>query len=325
MPGCADRSEPVLSVSFTNGPYQLLPFDSPLVHESIVPVVGWNGQHLECLGTAFAIAASGVFVTARHVIDTWVDEFGDRTHTGTAGLYVLYESDRVVAHPNGEDASLGGPLAVGSISCHPTSDLAVLHAQTPYVEGQPVTFPILELTVALPRIADHCVAVGYARMHLDGAVHPRIGENRDLISVDYDRQLAATRGVVENVHPVQRDTFRLTWPCFLIDARYDKGMSGSPVLNAEGRVVGVVCSSTPPVFDQPFTSYATLTADLLPLHLQVAGTADSVLIADLLGGEIDGFGDIDVIDDTGVHRLVYTDEAVVRALNGRTPPTAESV
>jgi len=62
----------------------------------------------------------------------------------------------------------------------------------------------------------------------------------------YERQLTATRGKIEEVHPVSRDAVRLNFPCFLTDARYDAGMSGSPVASDDGRVVGVVCSSSEP-------------------------------------------------------------------------------
>lgn len=284
--------EPVLRVSFDSGDYQVLPYDHTPVQEAIVPVVGWNGDELVCLGTAFAIDESGVFVTARHVVQDWVTEFQARTHQGSAGLYVLYESDRPVGHAaQGASATLGGPLAVGSVSWHPDADVAVFHAQTPYVGGERVPFPTLELTVAMPRRGDQCFAVGYARMHIEGAVRPRLGGDASLISVDYDRQLAATRGSVEQVHPDRRDNFRLTWPCFLTDARYDKGMSGSPVLSDDGRVIGVVCSSTPEVPDQPFTSYATLTAAILPIHLELAGDEPTtVVMVDLISRDIAGAG-----------------------------------
>ena len=304
----------LLRVSFKGGPYQLLPYDYSPVQQAIVPVVGWDGVQLACLGTAFAIDETGIFVTARHVVDEWVHRYQSETVTGQAGLYVVFESDTPVLRPPlAEPAALGGPLAIGGVTWHPQADLAVLQAQVPYLEGVAVPFPTLQVSVGLPHRGGACVAIGYARMHMDGAVRPRAASDKTLVSVDYERQLAATRGVIEEVHPVRRDSFRLTWPCFLTDARYDAGMSGSPVFDESGRVIGIVCSSTPMVDGQPFTSYATLTAALLPLHLELADNSGTVLVADLLGHDVEGLDDVDVDDDDeGKFRLVYTDEAIAR-------------
>jgi hypothetical protein len=38
----------------------------------------------------------------------------------------------------------------------------------------------------------------------------------------------------------------LPFPCFRTNARFDGGMSVGPVVNDQGKVVGIVCSNIPP-------------------------------------------------------------------------------
>ena len=47
-----------------------------LVWQSIVPIVAWNdgGEEIRCIGTGFFISASGLLMTAAHVLRDPVDE-----------------------------------------------------------------------------------------------------------------------------------------------------------------------------------------------------------------------------------------------------------
>jgi len=67
-------------------------------------------------------------------------------------------------------------------------------------------------------------------------------------------------GYVKDVHQVQRDRLKLTYPCYQVNARFDGGMSGGPVLDDDGKLCGVICSTYPPFSeDEEHASYvATL-------------------------------------------------------------------
>lgn len=72
----ADGSVPLVAVSFADSDYQRIPVEHEKLHESIVPVVTWTeGGPLIAWGTAFAITQGGLFLTARHVVDEFLDEY----------------------------------------------------------------------------------------------------------------------------------------------------------------------------------------------------------------------------------------------------------
>ncbi|MGH3118144.1 MAG: S1 family peptidase [Gaiellales bacterium] len=311
--------EVLLSVSFDDGEYQLVPVDTNPIQELIVPVVWWDGHHLHCWGTAFAITATGLFVTARHVVDEFIEEYADATHAGVAGLYVLYESTRELpplADEPDVPAGYGGLFPVVGVSQHPTADIALLRLSVPHHDGVPIVFPTLALDVGLPRKGQRCVAVGYGHMQLDGVVPPAAHRGLGPAAVEYERQLAVTRGRVLDIYPERRDSGLLAWPSFQTDARYPSGMSGSPVIADDGRVLGIVCSGTKTA---PYTSAATLLASLLPMHVPPVSDPPepTPAVAELAGDgvvSVEGWDDIDVVDTADGPRQVFTPDAVGRAL-----------
>jgi hypothetical protein len=131
----------------------------------------------------------------------------------------------------------------------------------------------------------------------------------DKASVDLIRRLAVTRGLVEEIHRERRDS-RLSWPCFLTDARYQGGMSGGLVIGDDGRVVGVVCSSTSGHTEEslPEPSFATLVA-ALPMSVppgrqdepprRLVGLGDAGIVS------VSGIDQIDVVEQGGKQVLVY--------------------
>ncbi len=53
----------------------------------------------------------------------------------------------------------------------------------------------------------------------------------------------ATTGQVTDVFPLRRDSALYSFPCFQVNARFDHGMSGGPVFDEEGKLVGIICGS----------------------------------------------------------------------------------
>ena len=85
---------------------------------------------------------------------------------------------------------------------------------------------------------------------------------------------SATVGEVIEIHAEMRDSGRLQFPCYRVNARFDGGMSGGPVFSDRGRVCGIVCSSLPPSQEgEEHVSYvATLwPAMAIPVHVDPSG------------------------------------------------------
>jgi hypothetical protein len=73
---------------------------------------------------------------------------------------------------------------------------------------------------------------------------------------------AATGEVIE-VHPIRRDSSQYPFPCFRINARIDGAMSGGPVFNETGELVGLNCGTLAGDLDAEQVSYATTLWPLL--------------------------------------------------------------
>ena len=121
-----------------------------------------------------------------------------------------------------------------------------------------------------PAIGTRVAAFGY---HSGAA---SVEEDENLIEW-YDRP-TSTYGTISQVFEESRDSARLSFPCFEIDARIDGGMSGGPVFNPSGELCGILCSSFPATeAGGPHTSYvATLWPALAtPIDMEVEGLPTS--------------------------------------------------
>ena len=74
-------------------------------------------------------------------------------------------------------------------------------------------------------------------------------------------------GSIQEIHGERRDATLLNYPCFQINARLDRGMSGGPVLDTLGRVCGVISRSFELVADEEPIGYAAAlwAAAVIPL------------------------------------------------------------
>jgi hypothetical protein len=81
-----------------------------------------------CWGTAVCVGAAGWILTARHVVDDFVNKYGE-IKDGSAGLFVLWETDERLPGPG--DNFLGAPLPVEYIHPHSSVDLVAMTARLP--------------------------------------------------------------------------------------------------------------------------------------------------------------------------------------------------
>lgn len=113
------------------------------------------------------------------------------------------------------------------------------------------------LNLRPPAIGSRIVGFGYhsasGRVRIDehGTRH-----------IEIDADGAATVGEVRDIHELRRDQ-RLDFPCYQVNARFDGSMSGGPLMNDNGHVCGIICSSLPS--DDPNIEHACYAATLWPL------------------------------------------------------------
>lgn len=124
---------------------------------------------------------------------------------------------------------------------HPMSDLMFLrlgsnpgrsHPEKPYV------WRGLRVNPFSPEIGESIAAFGYRRSEVIVSKNSAGGNH-----IELNDEPMMSVGVVREIHPMQRDTFILPFPCYQVSARFDSGMSGGPVFDETGCLCGLVSSS----------------------------------------------------------------------------------
>ncbi|MBW1988336.1 MAG: trypsin-like peptidase domain-containing protein [Deltaproteobacteria bacterium] len=120
------------------------------------------------------------------------------------------------------------------------------------------SIPILDLIP--PEIGERVFCFGYRK--------PKITKNGNTIEWIVDPITSTVS--VKCLHHEKRDSCRLSFPCFQIDARFDGAMSGGPVFNDSGKLCGIICSNLPPTSDEEeHVSYVTSLWPLMALEIDI--------------------------------------------------------
>jgi hypothetical protein len=235
-----------------------------LVRQSIVPIVAWNDgdEEIRCIGTGFFISASGLLMTAAHVLRDPVDEnytsvtqVGQNAHKLSENLRfgILLPANPAMKnapfdiHPAMREAkwfmcpfewayhwgkNVESPLLHKQPEFKPDLDIAVCK-----VREQPLIGPYQPLNIGLYnlKLADRAVAIGYPEMR-----------NIRLAGDDYQPELVVSVGSVTTIHPdnMTEKQNSTPGPNFEFNAKIPGRMSGSPILVGGGIITkGVVSRS----------------------------------------------------------------------------------
>ncbi len=235
-----------------------------LVRQSIVPIVAWNDgdEEIRCIGTGFFISASGLLITAAHVLRDPVDEnytsvthvdkishkLGENLHFGILlpanpamrnAPFEIHPAIREAkwfmcpfewAYHWGKDVE--SPLLHKKPEFTPALDIAVCKVREQSLIGpyQPLNIGLYNL-----KLGDRAVAIGYPEMR-----------NIRLSGDDYQPELIVSVGSVTTIHPdnITEKKNATPGPNFEFDARIPGKMSGSPILVGGGIITkGVVSRS----------------------------------------------------------------------------------
>jgi S1-C subfamily serine protease len=263
-------------------PVDLTIFPSPL-QMSVMPVVAYREGEIRMLGTCFAFTNNGLVLTARHVIDEALQITGWSADTppvlqGGWHIGAIYTSE----HPEkvAKNTVFGGILPARKLHLSPMLDLGVMYLSIPVFQPSnlPIRVPALQLSPGIPVEGETCIAIGY---------HAMMANNDVPHNISIAQSFSATHGLVKEIHYPLRDRFNLNFPCFQVAARYDPGMSGGPILNESGGVIGVVCSSFGADEEGQHTSYGSLIGPSFGIQIDalVDGREQNLFLYDfVLGG-----------------------------------------
>jgi hypothetical protein len=235
-----------------------------LVRQSIVPVVAWNegDEQIRCIGTGFFISASGLLMTAAHVVRDPIDDkyssatrIDQRSHKLDDRLRfgILLPANPAMKnapfpiHPGIRNATwfmcpfewaqhwamkVESPLLHVEPEVRPIVDIAICKVrEQPALGG---SYQPLNIGTHNLKLGDRAVAIGYAEMR-----NIRHGD-------DCQPELIVSVGAVTAIHPdnITERKNSTPGPNFEFDAKIPGKMSGSPILVGGGILTkGVVSRS----------------------------------------------------------------------------------
>jgi serine protease Do len=278
----ASGEQPVPLIPEHDEPPQLFRLQDPFgVRKAIVPLF-WAGPDgdLEGLGSAFALDPWGHFATADHVIAEGRTRGRLSRPADNADWHVKMPSDE------GFVAILGFGLAFGTVGIPPSAVVSVTQAFSPCVSGNDplkaldgscdlrhidlavltTTRPRAGLIANLPivssprgpKIGDIVAAIGFPEIQT-------FRGSADAARTVIEEGMFVAYGQVTSLYLNGRDASDPT-PVFEVTANWPPGMSGGPVFNAQGVVIGLVSKSLLPTSDnERGVGWATWFAPLIEL------------------------------------------------------------
>lgn len=246
-------------------------------------------------GTCFRLATN-LYMTAAHVIRDFYDQFSSEKNVIGAEAWVVHILQ------NGQYSI----WKIDTAWISPLSDIAVFHTrELNDIAVKTKNQPCVGLELEPPKVGERVVGFGF---------HSSIGRVNfspdGTRNIEIDAYGAASVGEVIEIHHEKRDSSRLCFPCFHVNARFDGGMSGGPILSDRGKVCGIICSNLPP--DSPEDEHVSYAATLWP--------AMSILMNVNLKGEIqDTFYPLYQLASSGVIKTVGLEKLQIIFSNDEKP------
>lgn len=188
-------------------------------------------------GSAFLVAP-GVGVTAHHVIQDYEDQEG-----------LLRADAELVAF--GQQGGLALTWIVRSIVRPEAGDVALLLMDLHTALPEDFSLHLFELGARLPRLGERGTVLGI-RSNLPDGVNVLDDQRRHLGKLE--ASTIQSSGPVIDLYPQGRPM--LDTPCFSLAATGLGGMSGGPVFDARGLVIGMISTSV--AIDGDYVSTASL-------------------------------------------------------------------
>lgn len=233
--------------------YQKLDADHPIKTIGGFLVSGTEADDLISIGSAFLVAPR-VALTARHVVDDICMAYHQCTLPDVVGnlrFAIDFAQERSDGHPIKWHV-----MAYGYSN---SIDIAALILE-PSVEASGHRWITPEMSLRPPETGDRVHIFGYPKSSR------RVpGSGEAIIGIDP----RLSEGRILEVHEQYRDSVMLPFPCARTSARIDGGMSGGPVFNDMGQIVGLATASLQLESDLTgYDSYVSLIWPALGLTLR---------------------------------------------------------
>jgi hypothetical protein len=223
--------------------------DTPMSEFALRVLVEFPDGETHIIGTA-TIIGGYLAITARHVLDDIISRFGSTQTSGLNSEISHYAVRLYQILPGPEyvvwDVSSAWPCV--------DTDIALLHLGLFKYSGPvaPSSWRLLGIKVVPPKAGTAVVGFGY---HSSTVL---VTHNDDGYHLDIDDEPTSTTGKVEEILPTGNPSGRFTFPCYRVNARFDGGMSGGPVIDENGFICGIVSGTFGHVEGEHTSYVATL-------------------------------------------------------------------
>lgn len=215
-----------------------------IVNEVALALTALKGDYFYPSGTAVIIAPH-LAITAKHVIEDYINEFEGKKVI-KKDFNATFSMQAVQILDKGKKGAL---WEIQKIFPCPVSDIALLFLIPKNQEAADYKWRISASSVEIPKPGERIVGFGYSDSKITNSNN----------KVEWVQSPNTSVGEVIEVHAELRDTSRLNFPCFHTNARFDGGMSGGPVFNDDGKLIGIICSNLPPSnYQESHVSYVAL-------------------------------------------------------------------
>ena len=279
------------SFNFEDGPFIIVDVVASGMGPAVVPVIfrrNRDDSTMRSQGTAFCLASfdsgEALFATAGHV----VAELDGSQETIEPFLLLPDASDPF---------NLVGVRIKQVALAETHSDVALLVVRPAEADVRVAEPMALKLTFAPPRIGGDTMALGYALAPAAQAVGKRVSY-----------AMRAARGEVRELHESRRGGM-VDFPSFETTALYEHAMSGGPIIDTDGLVVGLISTGYETSDGKGPIGYGACTGAMAELRADLTtdrGVVDEFTVARLADMGLLGPGGVELRLERGESGVLLT-------------------
>lgn len=229
----------------------------------VMPLFMTIDEHLFPIGSAFTVGSGlGFVMTAMHNIMEAIKEDGFHDTAVSSGklpeamslrhigLSVLHQA------PNGQGGLTLNFLPLTSVEGAPPTDVVIGFAQLP-LGTRSISLP---LSFAVPAKGDLIWSLGYHDFKFpeDGIPIAAVRDGSFDWQHDYSHRFLVVEAEVEAAFSARLAAGFLEGPCFVFDQTIPHGLSGGPVISADGHILGINSAGAETFFGKPMSAASML-------------------------------------------------------------------